>query len=192
MAPPRLELVLVGGGHAHVEVLKQAAMKPPAHVRLTVITRDLQTPYSGMLPGLLAGHYTHDDAHIDLRPLCLAAGARLYHAEAVGLDLAGQRVLCDRRPPVPFERLSLDIGSRPEMGGVPGAERFVLPVKPVDGFRRGWDAIETRLRASDKVLRIVVVGGGAGGVELSLALQYRLRQAGLGDKASFVLVTKSP
>jgi len=166
-------------------------MRPPAYVRLTVIAREMETPYSGMLPGLLAGHYTQDDAHIDLRPLCLAAGARLYHAEAVGLDLAGQRVLCDRRPPVPFERLSLDIGSRPDMAAVPGAAHFALPVKPVDGFRRGWDAIETRLRAGDRAVRIAVVGGGAGGVELCLALQHRLASAGLGEKASFALVTKS-
>ncbi|WP_218578206.1 selenide, water dikinase SelD [Vineibacter terrae] len=188
---PRLELVLVGGGHAHVEVLRQAAMKRPAHVRLTVIARDLETPYSGMLPGLLAGHYSHGDAHIDLRPLCQAAGARLYHAEAIGLDLIGQQVLCDRRPPVPFERLSLDIGSRPDMASVPGAAQHTLPVKPVDGFRRGWAAIEAGLRDGIEKRRITVIGAGAGGVELCLALQHRLAQAGLGGKASFALVTKS-
>ena len=182
----------MGGGHAHVEVLRQAAMKRPAHVRLTVIARDLETPYSGMLPGLLAGHYTHEDAHIDLRPLCQAAGARLYHAEAVGLDLTGQQVLCDRRPPVAFERLSIDIGSRPEMASVPGAAQHALPVKPVDGFRRGWANIEARLRATTAgTLRILMIGGGAGGVELCLALQHRLNTAGLGDKASFALVTRS-
>ena len=182
----------MGGGHAHVEVLRQAVMRRPAHVRLTVIARDLETPYSGMLPGLLAGHYTPEDAHIDLRPLCQAAGARLYHAEAIGLDLAGQQVLCDRRPPVPFERLSLDIGSRPEMGNVPGAAQHALPVKPVDGFRRGWAEIEVRLRTTTAgTLRILMVGGGAGGVELCLALQHRLGKAGLGHKASFALVTKS-
>jgi len=167
-------------------------MRRPAHVRLTVIARDLETPYSGMLPGLLAGHYTHEDAHIDLRPLCQAAGARLYHAEAIGLDLAGQQVLCDRRPPVSFERLSLDIGSRPEMDNVPGAAQHALPVKPVDGFRRGWADVEARLRATTAgTLRILMVGGGAGGVELCLALQHRLGKVGLGDRASFALVTKS-
>ncbi|HJQ58503.1 MAG TPA: selenide, water dikinase SelD [Vineibacter sp.] len=188
---PRHELVLVGGGHAHVEVLRQAAMAPAPRVRLTVIARDMETPYSGMLPGLLAGHYTHDDAHIDLRPLCQAAGARLYHAEATGLDLVGLRVLCDRRPPVPFDTLSLDIGSGPATDGVLGAAQHTLPVKPVDAFRRGWDRIEARLRAGTRAERIVVVGGGAGGVELCLALQHRLGKAGLGGKATFALVTKS-
>ena len=89
------DVVLVGGGHAHVEVLRRAAMKPAPDVRLTVIARELDTPYSGMLPGLVAGHYRFEDAHIDLRPLCRAAGARLYHDAAVGLDLAAQRVICE-------------------------------------------------------------------------------------------------
>jgi selenide,water dikinase len=190
-AAPVLDLVLIGGGHAHVEVLRQATMTRPAGVRLTVIARELETPYSGMLPGLLAGHYTQGDAHIDLRPLCRAAGARLFHAEAIGLDLSGQRVLCDRRPPVAFERLSLDIGSRPQTADVPGADRYALPIKPVSAFRRGWDEIEARLRASDRSLRITVVGGGAGGVELTLALQHRLAKAGLDTRASFTLVSKT-
>ncbi|QQS14863.1 MAG: selenide, water dikinase SelD [Rhodospirillales bacterium] len=191
-APARLELVLVGGGHSHVEVLRQAAMTRPAHVRITVIARDLETPYSGMLPGLIAGHYTAEECHIDLRPLCVAAGARLYHAEAVGLDPMGQRVLCAGRPPVAYERLSLDIGSRPDMRAIPGADRFALPVKPVDVFRARWAALEGRLRAHDGApLDIVVVGGGAGGVELCLSLQVRLKNAGFGGRARFALVSKS-
>ena len=71
----RRDVVLVGGGHAHVEVLRRAAMKRPAEVRLTVIARELDTPYSGMLPGLVAVHYRFEEAHIDLRPLSRAAGA---------------------------------------------------------------------------------------------------------------------
>src|SRR5262245_19283685 len=107
------DLVLVGGGHSHVEVLRQFALRPAPDIRVTLVTRDMHTPYSGMLPGFVAGHYSHDDAHIDLRPLAQKAGARLFHAEAIGLDLRDKRVICAGRPPVDFDYISLDIGSRP-------------------------------------------------------------------------------
>ena len=123
------DLVLVGGGHSHVAVLKRFGMRPVEGARLTLIARDISTPYSGMLPGYLAGHYTHDDAHIDLRPLVQFAGARLYHDEMVGLDLAHRTVHCRNRPPIPYDLLSIDIGSQPSRVGVPGAERHATAVR---------------------------------------------------------------
>ena len=169
------DLVLVGGGHSHVEVLRQFALQPAPDIRLTLISRDIHTPYSGMLPGFVAGHYTHDDAHIDLRPLAQKAGARLFHAEATGLDLAGKRVICGGRPPVDFDYVSLDIGSKPSWHSAPGAAEFTLPIKPVDGFVTGWQAIEQAIaRRREGPFRIVIVGGGAGGTEICLALQHRV------------------
>ena len=88
--PQYADLVLVGGGHAHVHLLKMYAMEHPNQikgVRLTLITRDINTSYSGMLPGcmlpgFISGRYNHDECHIDLSKLASFGGWRLIHASA--------------------------------------------------------------------------------------------------------------
>jgi len=196
-APIVKDLVLVGGGHSHVAVLKRFGMKKLPGVRLTVIARDLDAAYSGMLPGLIAGHYGFDQTHIDLGPLARFAGARLYHDEVVGLDLAGKRLLCANRPPVRYELLSLNIGSAPNTADVPGAAEHAIPVKPIDRFVTHWEALARRVLARPDGSRIGVVGAGAGGVELLLAVRHRLAalltEAGrTAARVDYHLVTETP
>ena len=142
------DVVLVGAGHAHVGVLRRFGMRPKPGVRLTLITRQVDTPYSGMLPGQIAGLYGFDETHIDTGPLCRFAGARLYKDEAIGLDLESRHVLCRDRPPVAFDLLSLDIGSTPNTRQVRGAAEHAVPVKPIDGFLDRFEAMRARVLAS--------------------------------------------
>jgi selenide,water dikinase len=191
------DLVLVGGGHAHVSVLRRFGMAPLPGLRLTLIARDVHTPYSGMLPGYVAGLYAHEDCHIDLGPLARFAGARLYHAEVEGIDLGERRVLVRGRPPVAFDLLSINAGSRPRTIDVPGAAEHALAVKPIDLFLKQWDALTARVLASAGTFRLCVVGGGAGGVELALSTQHRLREllAARGDdpgRVRYALLTRGP
>jgi selenide, water dikinase len=172
--PPVRDLVLVGGGHAHVGVLRQFAMHRLDGVRVTVIAREVDTPYSGMLPGYVAGHYGYDDIHIDLGPLTLAAGARLIAADACGLDLRAGRVELADRPPLRFDVVSLNCGAAPGLDATP-LPASAIPVKPIGQFLPRWHALLAVLRERDAAataVELVVVGAGPGGVELALAVHH--------------------
>jgi selenide,water dikinase len=182
--PIRHELLLLGGGHSHVTVIRHFGMRPLPGVRLTVVSRDVHTPYSGMLPGLIAGHYTIDDCHIDLRALCAANGARLVHASACGIDRHARRVLLEGRAPLAYDWLSIDTGSQPALDAIPGAAAHGIAVKPIDRFLQHWLGTLEQLRQHPRPFHLLVVGGGAAGVEVSLACAHRLRATLAGSGAS--------
>lgn len=175
-APVIKDIVLVGGGHAHVHVVKTFAMKPIPGVRLTLVARDVETPYSGMLPGLISDFYTFGQTHVDLQPLARLANARLLHDSAIGLDLDGRRVLMERHPSIAYDVLSIDIGSTPQAHSVEGALQHAVPVKPISGLYARWNELVTRVRTGEKVRRFVTVGVGAAGIEVTLAARHRLRE----------------
>ncbi len=174
--PIQQDLVLVGGGHSHAIVLRLWGMNPVPGVRLILISDGADTPYSGMLPGHVAGFYDHGACHIDLRSLCQAVGAVFYHDRAVGLDLLHQRVICAGRPPVGFDLVSIDIGSTPQVELANPAWLGVnaIPAKPVPQFLAWWEDFCRRLQSESR-LKLAIVGGGVGGVELALNMQPRLR-----------------
>lgn len=174
--PPTVvkDLVLLGGGHSHVAVLRSFGMSPVEAVQVTLVARDILTPYSGMLPGYVAGHYTHNECHIDLQPLAQFARARVVHAEAVGLDVERRLVKFKDRPPLKYDVLSINVGITPARKEVSGASEYATPVKPIDGFVRQWDRLRAKVKRAEDKVHIAVVGGGAGGVELALAIHHRL------------------
>jgi selenide,water dikinase len=173
------DIVLLGGGHAHVSVLRNFGMFPINGVRLTLISPEADAPYSGMLPGLIASHYTFDETHIDLAPLAKFANARFLETSVERLDPDAKLIYCaDGRPPVPYDILSINTGSTPVFDERLQRDRDVIPVKPVSKFLAQWDQLRTSV-LSDPSRRIGIVGAGAGGIELLLSMQYALaKEAG--------------
>jgi selenide,water dikinase len=171
------DLVLIGGGHSHAIVMRMFGMKPLPGVRLTLITEASDTAYSGMLPGHIAGFYSHEECHMDLVRLAQFAQAQLYIDRVIGFDMENKKVLCANRPSVAFDLLSIDIGSIPATMSVPGAAEYAIAAKPVSQLLAHWQAlIDSVLIAPQKPIRLGIVGGGAGGVELALAMQSHLHQ----------------
>jgi selenide,water dikinase len=185
--PLSRELLLIGGGHSHVAVVRAFGMRPVAGVGVTLVSRDVHTPYSGMLPGLVAGHYGFDDCHIDLRPLCEANGVRLIHAEVEAMHPASRTVRIAGRGTLRYDWASINIGSRPALGGIAGAATHGIGVKPIDRFLAHWLGLLEDLRAHPRPCRLLVVGGGAAGVEIALSCAWRAREA-LGANAALFTV----
>ncbi len=173
------DLVFIGGGHSHALVLKMWAMKPLPGVRLTLISPQVLTPYSGMLPGLIAGHYDLEETHIDLSRLCRYANARFIQASVTGIDLVNKEIHFADRAPLGFDLLSINSGISPDLA-IPGAAEFATPVKPIAAFYPRWQGVKNYLHSDkdqskkDAAYRIAIVGGGAAGVELILAMHFAL------------------
>jgi len=170
----RKHLVLAGGGHAHVFVLEAFASARLPGVDVTLVTKEPKAPYSGMLPGFVAGHYTLDECLIDVPRLCHKAGVRLIEGEATGIDRDQRRLSLQDGTSLPFEVLSLNVGITPDVDDITGAHEHALLVKPVSTFAPKWQAFVDRAQSPGGPRDIVVVGGGAAGVELVLAARNRL------------------
>jgi selenide, water dikinase len=190
--PDRLHLALAGGGHSHLVVLKSFGMQPAPGLKLTLVSRETYAPYSGMLPGFIAGHYDYDACHIDLRRLTRFASADFVQTEVRSLDANTQTLHLEGRPALHYDFLSLNIGGRPNLPAVNTQVSRLFPVKPVDDLIKGIHALDRMLAADAAHAEIAVVGGGAGGVELILALQHRLLNKGFAKRCSFRLIADQP
>jgi selenide, water dikinase len=179
ISPIVKHLVLVGGGHSHLAVLKYLGTNPVPGLAVTLISRDINTPYSGSLPGFITGVYNYDDIHIDLRPLAQFANARIIQEEIQDIDLDKKEIALKSRPAIAFDLVSLNIGSKPDSDKIPGADEFAIGVKPIDVFLDQWQNIlkqATHSLQQDKEYRIAIVGGGPASIELAFAAQFRIHK----------------
>ena len=155
-----------------------------------------------MLPGVLAGQYEVQEMEIDLVRLCASAGARLIVGEVTEVDHVNREIKFRNRPALAFDVLSIGIGSRPTFDGVKvGDENPLVAVKPMQSFLERLKTKLTQVQqtaqasAKSKSVRIVIVGGGIGSIEIAFCLHKRLQDdpdsLGFGSsaKAELSLVT---
>lgn len=183
-------LLLVGGGHSHVEVIRRWGLAPEPGVTATLVSPDRYAPYSGMLPGFVAGHYRFGDCHIDLEALCRRSGVVRVENALSAIDLTRRVVRCKDGAEHAYDVVSLDTGSTPVLAPIPGATKFGMPVKPVARFLAHWATLRAAAGAATADMDVAVVGAGAAGVEMALAMQYRIHAD--GGRAHFTLVGDGP
>lgn len=184
--PLTRDLVLVGGGHAHALVLRKWAMAPLAGVRVTVINPAPTAPYTGMLPGHIAGHYDRDALDIDLVRLCRAAGARLILDHATGLEAAAQRINLASGRVLEYDIASLDIGITAKMPAISGFTEHAVAAKPLDVYASKWRAYLAAVQDGQTLPRVAVIGAGVAGVELAMAMAYALGRTTSGAEVHLV------
>jgi pyridine nucleotide-disulfide oxidoreductase family protein len=178
LQPERQHLVLVGGGHAHAQVIKaQNWASRPSHLKVTLIDQQASASYSGMVPGCICQRYTHDETLLHLKPLAEWAGIDFVHDKVVDIDLDHKVVKLLSDQSISFDAISIDIGSTSRgLDDVPGARDFTIPTRPISKLVQRIDqSMEELLHTADGSPRVVVIGGGAAGVELSMSLNGRFR-----------------
>ncbi|MEY4871780.1 MAG: hypothetical protein RLZZ563_1110, partial [Pseudomonadota bacterium] len=177
------DVVLIGGGHAHALVLRMWAMDPLPGVRLTVINPNPAAPYTGMLPGLIAGHYRRDEIMIDLVRLARFAGARVILDRATGINRAARLIHLAGRAPLRYDIVSLDIGIGSDLPNLPGFSDHAVAAKPLGDYAQRWEAF---LATAPKTPHLAIIGAGVGGVELALASAHRLRAQGATPQITLI------
>ena len=168
-------LVLLGGGHAHIEVLHDLAQVPGDRMSCTLVTPYPRLIYTGMVPGVIAGHYKLEECAIGLEALAQRARAEFVQGVAARVDPIAREIVCADGSVVAYDVLSMDVGSRPLIGGARGVREHAVPMRPLEALMQGWGSVLARARAG-RIRSVTVVGGGAAGVELALAMDYRLRR----------------
>ncbi len=183
-APIVKEVLLLGGGHTHALVLRRWGMRPVPGARLTLVNPAPSAPYTGMLPGHVAGHYRRDALEIDLVRLARFAGARFIEGRAVDLDMAARRARLESGRHLPYDILSLDVGITSDMPSLPGFAEHGVAAKPLGRFADRW----AEATAGRGPLSVVLLGGGVAGAELAMACAHRLKT--LGRRGEITLIDR--
>ncbi len=179
------QLLLIGGGHAHLGVLEVLAKRQRTGIDVTLVSTHDHQVYSGMLPGHLAGHYSLEQCSIPLDPVAEAAQADFVRARVTQLDLKQRIAVTEGGGVLPFDVVSIDIGPAPDYKTIPGLEH-ALSMRPIDELLAAWRTLELRFAGTPLTQTLAVLGGGAAGTEIAAALAHRARQAELKLKLTLI------
>lgn len=169
-------VLLLGAGHAQLSVLAALARRRLPGAEVLLVSASERQIYSGMVPGLMAGRYSADDCSIAIEPLAAAAGVRFVRARAVALDAAAQAVTLAGGERIDYDVLALNTGPTQDRDRIPGARDNALFVRPIEAFVALWQ--RTLALAGERALDLVVIGSGAAGVEIALAVRHALAGRG--------------
>jgi selenide,water dikinase len=175
-SPIEKHVVLVGAGNAHLGFVRRFGMMPVERVAVTLVSEAPVIPYSAMVPGYIAGDYTWDDITIDLVRLCQASKVRFVAGRVQALEVDARQIRVAGRPPLTFDALSLGVGSLPTFPVELADADNSLTIRPMTALARKLDALEESLTTNPRPFHFVVVGGGASGCELTLAIHKRLQE----------------
>ncbi len=177
--PTEKHVVLVGSGNAHLVFARRWGMRPVPGVAVTLVNPSSVIPYSAMVPGHVAGDYTWDEVTIDLVRLCQSVKIRFVADRVAAIEPTGRQVLFAGRPPLSYDVLSLGVGSLPARPANQADREPSLIMRPMGRFVQQIERLDESLAAAPRPFHLVVVGGGASGCELALAIHKRLgRHAG--------------
>ncbi len=173
------KLILLGGGHAHLHVLKSLTERYLPDSEVTLVSPYSRQVYSGMLPGWVAGHYTLEQCVVPLAPLAQRGDVTFVETAARHIDFASRTVIFDNGTALPFDVVSIDTGPVADLSAIPGAAEHAISIRPIEAFITAFSAIKNSVE-SGAGRRIVFVGAGAGGIELALAMQHAFQPYGVG------------
>ncbi|MGE4593799.1 FAD-dependent oxidoreductase [Alcaligenes sp.] len=181
-------VVLMGAGHAHALVLQAIRHTPLRNAEILVISPQPRAPYSGMIPGWLAGRYTLDEICIDFEQLCKAAGAHWRRGELYALDPDNKRLQLTDGVSIDYDVLSLNVGST-----LYPPNPAMVAMRPLQNLIERYQHLLTTWQSSAKNMpnRLTVVGGGPAGFETLLAVRSRLLSLAPSLSLETTLVTQS-
>ena len=182
------DLVLLGAGHANIEVLRKLGMNPQKGLRVTIISNKYLSTYSGMVPSYIEGNYNWNEINTDLAQLCNNYSHRLIISSITKVDTLKKLVYLKNRPPICYDLLSINLGIQSDKSKIVGSDKFALQLKPISEIKKTTDKILTFNKSNPKN-NVILIGAGAAGVEVALALSSRFKKNNI--KNNIILLSKN-